>query len=101
MQGLNRVDTNRDSMFSGGAKDKERETKRLMIDSIYTPQNFTFDKIYGNIINSQTIYKDNCRNIVKSVISGYNGTNLKIILRKYFHVRTDYLRENLHYVRNS
>jgi hypothetical protein len=44
------------------------------MDSIYSPQTFTFDKIYGTDSNSQIIYKDMCRQITKSAISGYNGT---------------------------
>jgi centromeric protein E len=53
---------------------REREVKKLLMDSIYSPQNFTFDRIYGTDANSQIIYKDMCRQITKSAISGYNGT---------------------------
>ena len=35
---------------------------------------FTFDKIYGVDFNSQIIYKEMCRQIVRSAIDGYNGT---------------------------
>ena len=48
-----------------------------MLDSIYTPQSFTFDRIYNTSYNSQIIYKEICRNITKSAIAGYNG---KILL---------------------
>jgi centromeric protein E len=44
------------------------------MDSIYSPQTFTFDKIYGTDSNSQIIYKDMCRQITKSAVNGYNGT---------------------------
>lgn len=53
---------------------KEKEIKKVLIDSVYSPQNFTFDRIYSTSYNSQAIYKETCRNITKSVISGYNGT---------------------------
>jgi hypothetical protein len=58
------------SVFSS----KEKEIKKVLMDSVYSPQNFTFDKIYSTSYNSQAIYKETCRNITKSVISGYNGT---------------------------
>ena len=47
-----------------------------MLESIYTPQAFTFDRIYNISANSQVIYKEICRNITKSAISGYNGIRL-------------------------
>jgi hypothetical protein len=53
---------------------KERDIKKVLMDSIYSPQVFAFDKIYGKNANSQMIYKDVCRDITKSVISGYNGS---------------------------
>lgn len=53
---------------------KEKDIKKVLMDSIYSPQMFAFDKIYGQSSNSQLIYKEMCRNITKSVISGYNGT---------------------------
>ena len=58
---------------------KDKDNKRLMLDSIYSPQSFTFDRIYNTSYNSQVIYKDICRDITKSAISGYNGNimNLK------------------------
>jgi len=53
---------------------KEKDIRKLLIDSVYTPQSFSFDKIYDNNSNSQLIYKEFCRDITKSVINGYNGT---------------------------
>ena len=53
---------------------KERDHKKILMDSIYSPQSFYFDKIYNINCNSQQIYKENCRHITKSVINGYNGT---------------------------
>jgi hypothetical protein len=53
---------------------KEKEIKRVMMDSIYFPQNFNFDKVYCKDTNSQQIYKEMCRGITKSVVGGYNGT---------------------------
>ena len=62
------------SVLSNTRNDKERDLKKVLMDSIYSPQNFAFDKIYNTSANSQLIYKEACRSITKSVISGYNGT---------------------------
>ena len=43
------------------------------MDSIYSPHTYKLDKIYNADINTQIIYKETCRDIVKSVLSGYNG----------------------------
>ena len=49
-----------------------RDIKRALMDSIYSPQNFAFDKVYAMNSNSQIIYKEMCRDITKSVINGFN-----------------------------
>lgn len=47
-----------------------------MLESVYSPQVFGFDKIYNKLSNSQIIYKETCRDITKSLIAGYNGSIL-------------------------
>ena len=47
---------------------------KALMDSIYTSQSFHFDKIYGQSSSSQTIYKEMCRDITKSVLTGINGS---------------------------
>ena len=49
-----------------------KDVKRALIDSIYSPQKFSFDKVYSNNSNSQIIYKEMCRDVTKSVINGFN-----------------------------
>ena len=61
------------SNYSGN-QGRETQMRKLLMDSIYSPQQFKFDKIFTQSINSQMIYKGSCRNITKSVIDGYNGT---------------------------
>ena len=51
-----------------------KDVKRALMDSIYSPQSFTFDKIYPITSNTQIIYKEMCREITKSVINGFNGS---------------------------
>ena len=53
---------------------KEKELKRLLLDTLYIPQLFTFDKVYSQKSSSQLIYKELGKPITKSVLSGYNGT---------------------------
>lgn len=45
-----------------------------MLESIYSPQIYAFDKIFDNTSNTQTIFKTCCRDIIKSVVSGFNGS---------------------------
>ena len=51
-----------------------RDIKRALMDSIYSPQSFTFDKVYDVEANSQMIYKEICRDLTKSVINGFNSS---------------------------
>lgn len=51
-----------------------RDIKRALMDSIYSPQSFTFDKVYDVGANSQMIYKEICRDLTKSVINGFNSS---------------------------
>ena len=50
--------------------------KRQIIDLIYSPQKFYFDKIYSPHIESQFIYKEICQDIITSLIEGFNGSIL-------------------------
>ena len=46
----------------------------MLLDHIYSPQLLTFDKVYSQKSSSQLIYKEMGKPIIKSVLSGYNGT---------------------------
>ena len=72
-QGYKSNDLSRGDTYSA-VSGKEKEMKKVLMDSVYSPHSFNFDKIYNNNSNSQLIYKEICRDITKSVISGYNGT---------------------------
>ena len=52
----------------------ENKLKNKIINSLYAPQKFNFDKIYSYNSISQIIYKEICQDIVKSIIDGYNGS---------------------------
>ena len=49
---------------------QNKDVKRALMDSIYSPQSFGFDKVYPINSNSQIIYKEMCRELTKSVIKG-------------------------------
>ena len=53
---------------------KPNPLNTLLIESIYTPQNFHFDKIYTKEVSSQTIYLEMCREITKNFLKGINGS---------------------------
>ena len=53
---------------------REKDLKRILLDTIYQPQLFTFDRVYSQKSSSQIIYKELGKPITKSVLSGYNGT---------------------------
>ena len=52
----------------------ENKLKNKIINSLYAPQKFNFDKIYSYNSVSQIIYREICQDIVKSIIDGYNGS---------------------------
>ena len=52
----------------------QNKLKKKIINSLYAPQKFNFDKIYSYNSVSQIIYKEICQDVVKSVIDGYNGS---------------------------
>ena len=51
-----------------------KDVKKLLIDSIYAPQKFNFDKVYSINCDSQLIYKEMCKDVVTSALEGYNGS---------------------------
>ena len=50
------------------------KSNQLLLDNIYNPQSFKFDKIYTKEVTSEQIYIDTCQNIIKNFIEGINGT---------------------------
>ena len=55
---------------------KEKTLKKVVLESVYSPQIFGFDKIYDKTSNTQSIYKESCKEITKSILSGFNGSIL-------------------------
>ena len=47
---------------------------QLLLDNIFVPQSFKFDKIFTKDITSEKIYLDICQDVIKSFINGINGT---------------------------
>ena len=52
----------------------KKDVKKLLIDSIYAPQKFNFDRVYSIDCDSQLIYKEMCKDVVSSALQGYNGS---------------------------
>ena len=52
----------------------ENMNQNKFLNSLFTPQKFSFDRIYSYNSESQMIYKEICQDIVKSLIEGYNGS---------------------------
>ena len=46
----------------------KKDVKKLLIDSIYAPQKFNFDKVYSIENDSQLIYKEMCKDVVSKDI---------------------------------
>ena len=53
---------------------KDMYLNQLLLDNIFVPQSFKFDKIFTKEITSEKIYLDICQDVVKSFIKGINGT---------------------------
>ena len=47
---------------------------QLLLDNIYIPQSFKFDKIFTKEATSEKIYLDMCQDIIKGFLNGINGT---------------------------
>ena len=52
----------------------KKDVKKLLIDSIYAPQKFNFDRVYSIDCDSQLIYKEMCKDVVSKALEGYNGS---------------------------
>ena len=52
----------------------KKDVKKLLIDSIYAPQKFNFDRVYSLDCDSQLIYKEMCKDVVTSALEGFNGS---------------------------
>ena len=53
---------------------KDIYLNQLLLDNIFIPQSFKFDKIFTKEITSEKIYLDICQDVIKSFIKGINGT---------------------------
>ena len=53
---------------------KDMYLNQILLDNIFVPQNFKFDKIFTKEITSEKIYLDFCQDVIKSFINGINGT---------------------------
>ena len=53
---------------------KDMYLNQLLLDNIFVPQSFKFDKIFTKEITSEKIYLDICQDVIKSFIKGINGT---------------------------
>ena len=47
---------------------------QILLDNIYIPQSFKFDKIFTKETTSEKIYLDMCQDIIKGFLNGINGT---------------------------
>ena len=53
---------------------KNKYLNQLLLDNVFIPQTFKFDKIFTKDITSEKIYLDICQDIIKQFINGINGT---------------------------
>ena len=53
---------------------KDMYLNQLLLDNIFVPQSFKFDKIFTKEITSEKIYLDICQDVIRSFIKGINGT---------------------------
>ena len=53
---------------------KDMYLNQLLLDNIFVPQSFKFDKIFTKEITSEKIYLDICQDVIESFIKGINGT---------------------------
>ena len=49
---------------------KDMYLNQLLLDNIFVPQSFKFDKIFTKEITSEKIYLDICQDVIKSFIKG-------------------------------
>ena len=53
---------------------KNKYLNQLLLDNVFVPQSFKFDKIFTKDITSEKIYLDICQDVIKQFINGINGT---------------------------
>ena len=53
---------------------KNNYLNQLLLDNVFIPQSFKFDKIFTKDITSEKIYLDICQDVIKQFINGINGT---------------------------
>ena len=53
---------------------KNKYLNQLLLDNVFIPQSFKFDKIFTKDITSEKIYLDICQDVIKQFINGINGT---------------------------
>ena len=74
----NNENYNENNFFNKNSKinimPKDMYLNQILLDNIFAPQNFKFDKIYTKEITSEKIYLDICQDVIKSFINGINGT---------------------------
>lgn len=56
------------------SKHNKNEINKRLMDSIYTPQLFQFDRIYEKNSSSEIIYQENCNEIIQKALKGFNGS---------------------------
>ena len=52
----------------------QKNYRKAVMNTIYPPQIFNFDKIYSENHDTQIIYKEKCKNIISHILQGYNGS---------------------------
>ena len=69
-------DNNNNNINYNNKKDKNNlnSINQLLLDNIYVPQSFKFDKIFTKEVTSEKIYLDICQDIIKGFLKGINGT---------------------------
>ena len=53
---------------------KNKYLNQLLLDNVFIPQSFKFDKIFTKDITTEKIYLDICQDVIKQFINGINGT---------------------------
>ena len=72
----NLITSSFDSNSNNIKKDKTNinAINQLLLDNIYIPQSFKFDKIFTKEVTSEKIYLDICQDVIKGFLKGINGT---------------------------
>ena len=72
----NLITSSFDPNYNNTKKDKNNinAINQLLLDNIYIPQSFKFDKIFTKEVTSEKIYLDICQDVIKGFLKGINGT---------------------------